>query len=231
LKIDSSIIALALLYPRVVSKLLYLTPFLAVRLCIFGTIANYGRSCISLCWLKRVGPRFVGLAAAFYAVLFLAAVALGTLGGRNALALGDPALFGLAVGVVTAFLTVASGILLYRLSPAIRKISDELAPRLVDGAKRRDLVLVSIFSGVGEEALFRGALQPVLGIVVTSLLFGALHVGPDRRYLVWTLWAVGAGFLFGFIYEWTGGLLAPMTAHVLHNAATLLLWKRSRRER
>jgi membrane protease YdiL (CAAX protease family) len=126
---------------------------------------------------------------------------------------------------------VALGALLYRLLPALRRISDELAPHLVDGAKKRNLVLVSVFSGVGEEALFRGALQPVLGIVVTSILFGALHVGPDRRYLVWTLWAVGAGFLFGFLYEWTGGLLAPMTAHVLHNAATLLLWKRSRRKR
>lgn len=137
----------------------------------------------------------------------------------------------LAVGVVTACGTVASGLLLYRWSPAIREISDELAPRLVDGARGRYLILVSVFSGVGEEALFRGALQPSLGIVLASLLFGAIHVGPDRRFLIWTLWAVGAGFLFGFLYEWTGGILAPMTAHVLHNAATLLLWKRSRRKR
>jgi membrane protease YdiL (CAAX protease family) len=48
---------------------------------------------------------------------------------------------------------------------------------------------------------------------------------------LWTLWAVGAGFLFGFLYERTGGLLAPATAHVLHNATMLLLWKRSRRKR
>jgi uncharacterized protein len=114
--------------------------------------------------------------------------------------------------------------------PALRRLSDELAPHLVDGAKRRDLVLLSIFSGVGEEALFRGALQPEIGLVASSLLFGVLHVGPDRRYLVWTLWAVAAGFLFGLLYLWTGGILAPVTAHVMHNAATLLLWKRSRQK-
>jgi membrane protease YdiL (CAAX protease family) len=91
-------------------------------------------------------------------------------------------------------------------------------------------VLVSVFSGVGEEALFRGALQPEIGLIAASLLFGAAHVGPDRRYLVWTLWAVGAGFLFGVLYDWTGGLLAPTVAHAAHNAATLLLWKRSRGE-
>ncbi len=178
-----------------------------------------------------MGPRFVGLAAVFYTALLCGAAVLGTLEGRYPFALGEPALFGLFVGAAAACGTVASGALLYRMLPVLRKISDELAPRLVDGARRRDLVLLSVFSGVGEEAFFRGALQPVLGLVATSILFGALHIGPDRRYLAWTLWAIGAGFLFGFLYEWTGGLLAPMIAHVLHNAATLLLWKWSREKR
>jgi membrane protease YdiL (CAAX protease family) len=179
---------------------------------------------------EPMNPRFVSLAAVFYAALLLAAVVVGSLGGQNAIALGNSPVFGLFVGVISACGTVALGVLLYRLLPALRRLSDELAPHLVDGAKRRDLVLLSIFSGVGEEALFRGALQPEIGLVASSLLFGVLHVGPDRRYLVWTLWAVAAGFLFGLLYLWTGGILAPVTAHVMHNAATLLLWKRSRQK-
>jgi uncharacterized protein len=175
-----------------------------------------------------MGSRFVALAAVFYAALLFAAVILGMFRGRNALALGDSALSDLSMGVMTACGTVGLGILFYRLSPALRGLSNELAPHLVDGARWRDLISLSVFSGVGEESFFRGALQPELGIVVTSLLFGLLHVGPDRRYLVWTVWAVGAGFLFGALYQWTGGILAPITAHVLHNAATLLLWKWSR---
>jgi uncharacterized protein len=178
-----------------------------------------------------MGPRFVALAAAFYAAFLFVAAVLGVLTGRNVLAVGDQAPLDLLVGVAVACGTVALGVVFYRLSPTLRKLSDELAPRLIDGARTRDLVLVAVMSGVGEEVLFRGALQPELGLVATSLLFGALHVGPDRRYLVWTAWAVGAGFLFGFLYVWTGGILAPATAHVLHNAATLLLWKRSRLRR
>jgi CAAX protease family protein len=178
-----------------------------------------------------MGPRFVALAAAFYAALLFVAAVLGVLTGRNVLAFGDQAPLDLLVGVAVACGTVALGVVFYRLSPTLRELSDELAPRLIDGARTRDLILVAVMSGVGEEVLFRGALQPELGLVATSLLFGALHVGPDRRYLVWTVWAVGAGFLFGFLYVWTGGILAPATAHVLHNAATLLLWKRSRLRR
>jgi membrane protease YdiL (CAAX protease family) len=177
---------------------------------------------------KLVGPRFVKLATVFYAALILVAVVLGALTDQNVFAFGDRVLFSLYAGVTAACGTVISGLVFYRLSPVLRKLSEELAPRLVDGARRRDLVLVSALSGVGEEVFFRGALQPVLGLVAASLLFGALHVGPDRRYLVWTLWAVGAGFLFGALYLWTDGVLAPATAHVLHNAVTLLLWKRSR---
>lgn len=175
-----------------------------------------------------MGPSFVRLAAVFYGVLVLAAAVLGALGDRNVLDPGDSPVLALALGVAAACVTVLFSIVSYRLAPVVRELAAELGPLLVDGARRRDLVLVSVFSGVGEEALFRGALQPVLGIWLSSLLFGALHVGPDRRYLWWTAWAVGAGLLFGLLYAWTGGLLAPVVAHVSHNAATLLLWRRRR---
>ncbi len=175
-----------------------------------------------------MGPRFVRFAGIFYGARFLAAALWSALRGRNLHFLGDSVAAGLLLGALTAALTISLGLLAYRLLPVLRQIAEELAPRLVDGADRSSLVLVSIFSGVGEETFFRGALQPEFGLVVASLAFGILHVGPDRRYLVWTVWAILAGFIFGVLYEITGGLLAPTLAHCAHNAATLLLWRRSR---
>ncbi|MDQ3864959.1 MAG: CPBP family intramembrane metalloprotease, partial [Actinomycetota bacterium] len=131
---------------------------------------------------------------------------------------------------LTAACTVCLGLVAYRSLPPLREIFEEIGPRLVDGADSSSLVLVSIFSGVGEEAFFRGAIQQEFGLVAASLLFGLAHVGPDRRYLVWTAWAVAAGIVFGLLYEISGGLLAPVVAHSGHNAATLLLWRRSRRD-
>ena len=175
-----------------------------------------------------MGPHLLRTAAIFYGAFILVAGAIGAFSGRNVFALGGPFAPSLALGAATASGTVALGLLAYGLLPVFRKLSEELAPLVVDGSRGRDLVLLAAFSGVGEEALFRGALQPEIGIVASSLLFGALHIGPDRRYLLWTLWAVGAGFLFGALYAWTGGILAPVVAHALHNAATLLLWRRHR---
>ena len=175
-----------------------------------------------------MGPRLLRTATLFYAAFVLVAAALGALWGRNVFVGGGPLVLSLALGAASALATVALGLLAYALIPTLRGLSEELAPLLVDGTRGRDLVLLAALSGVGEEAPFRGALQPEIGLVASSLLFGALHVGPDRRYVLWTLWAVGAGFLFGALYAWTGGILAPVIAHALHNAATLLVWRRHR---
>ena len=177
---------------------------------------------------RALSPRFVRFAALFYGSLAVVAAGWCGLRGFEVPLLGKSLAWSLLLGVMTAACTISLGLLAYRLIPALRGISEELAPRLIDGARARDLVLVSIFSGVGEEAFFRGAVLQEFGLVISSLLFGLAHIGPDRRYLVWTLWAILAGFVFGTIFEISGGLLAPVVAHAGHNAATLLLWKRSR---
>ncbi len=177
---------------------------------------------------RALGPRFVRFAALFYGSLVVVAALWCGLRGFDLRPFGDRPVTGLLLGALTAACTVSLGLLAYRLISSLRKISEELAPRLIDGAERGGLVLVSIFSGVGEEVFFRGAIQQEFGLVAASLLFGLAHIGPDRRYLVWTAWAALAGFVFGALYQVTGGLLAPVLAHSAHNAATLLLWKRSR---
>jgi len=175
-----------------------------------------------------VGPRFVRFAAVFYGLLVVVAAVWCGLRGMDLPVLGPRPATGLLLGLATAAGTVLLSLLAYRLIPVSRKIAEELAPSLVDRMDRSGLVLLALFSGIGEEVFFRGAMQQEFGILISSVAFGLAHVGPDRRYLLWTAWAVLAGVVFGVLFEVTGGLLAPVTAHAAHNAATLLIWKRSR---
>lgn len=175
-----------------------------------------------------MGPRFVRFAAVFYGLLVVAAAVWCGLRGIDLPVLGPRPATGLLLGLATAAGTVFLSLLSYRLIPITRKLAEELAPTLVDGADRAGLVLLALFSGIGEEVFFRGAVQQEFGILISSVAFGLAHVGPDRRYLIWTAWAVLAGVIFGVLFEATGGLLAPVTAHAAHNAATLLIWKHSR---
>jgi hypothetical protein len=94
--------------------------------------------------------------------------------------------------------------------------------KLLGPVDRRTAAHLALFSGIGEEILFRGAMQPAFGYVATSVLFGLLHVGPDRRYLVWTAFAMVLGFALGGILLLTGSLLGPILAHVLINYLNLL---------
>ena len=175
-----------------------------------------------------MGSRFVSFAGVFYGLLAVVAAVWCGLRGIELPVLGPNPLSGLALGLATAVGSVSLSLLAYRHVPVTRKLAEELAPSLVDRADRYGLVLVAVFSGVGEEVFFRGAVQQEFGLVISSLAFGLAHVGPDRRYLLWTAWAILAGVVFGLLFEATGGLLAPVAAHVVHNAATLLIWKNSR---
>ncbi len=175
-----------------------------------------------------MGTRLVFFAAVFYGFFVAVAMLWAAVRGFELRVVGDSLAVDLGLGASTALVTVGSGLLAYRFLPVLRELADELAPRLVDGATPAALLLVSLFSGVGEEVFFRGAVQQEFGIVIASVAFGLLHVGPDRRYLLWTGWAILAGFVLGGLYAFTGGLLAPVFAHAAHNAGTLLIWKHSR---
>lgn len=121
---------------------------------------------------------------------------------------------GLAVVVASAAFTEAT-----RWGDALaRGLARALGPMGVP-----DAVLLAVASGFAEEALFRGALQPAVGWVTASLLFGVVHFVPRRELLPWTAFAVAAGFGLGWLYDWTGNLVAPVVAHTVVNAVNLPL--------
>ena len=87
--------------------------------------------------------------------------------------------------------------------------------------RTRDCIVLALLSGVAEEALFRGALQPQVGLVWASLLFALAHLVPRRELLPWSVFSLAAGFLLGGLYLATGNLVAPVVAHFTINAVNL----------
>lgn len=84
-----------------------------------------------------------------------------------------------------------------------------------------EILALALASGVAEELFFRGVMQVELGLVISSLIFGAVHVAPSAQMLSWTLWATIMGFVFGALYALTGELVAPVLAHVWINYENL----------
>jgi len=101
----------------------------------------------------------------------------------------------------------------------------------------------ALFVGFGEEILYRGYMQSRLneefgrpfkffgvsygwGAIITSVLFGLMHVGFQRWIigldtqvtLAWGVWTIFAGLVFSLVREKTGSILAPALLHGLPEA-------------
>lgn len=85
-------------------------------------------------------------------------------------------------------------------------------------SKISDLILISLFAGIGEEALFRGVIQQKFGLVTASIVFGLAHcISP--AYVIVT---VIMGLYIGLIYQASQSLLVPVQLHFIYDLAALL---------
>lgn len=89
------------------------------------------------------------------------------------------------------------------------------------GLSTGQIAVIALFSSLGEELLFRGLLQPWLGLLPTSVVFGLCHQMPGQARWVWVCWATFVGMAFGAIFAFTGSLLGAILAHALINAVNL----------
>ncbi len=90
-----------------------------------------------------------------------------------------------------------------------------------------NILIFAVLAGICEEFFFQGALQPLLtnwsknphiGILLTALIFSALHFqfyGFIPRFLL--------GIYLGYLFYWSKSLWLPILAHVLHNALSLII--------
>lgn len=167
-------------------------------------------------------------------LLVLALLVEGVLGGSalawarlrgGAIELGA-VLPGLAFGLVYAgFLVFVNYCLLRVLPPtkpvqAVRSFYRGVVQPLFREATALDILGISLAAGIGEELLFRGALQSEFGIVLASVAFGLAHVG-GRESIAFGLWVFVLGIGLGVLVPLTGGILAAVVAHVIYDAAAM----------
>ena len=93
------------------------------------------------------------------------------------------------------------------------------------------VVAMALLAPIVEEMMFRGAIQgylmrrssnPWTGIIVTALIFGAIHMNPQQ-----VVYATMLGIIFGWIYYRTRSLLPVIVGHVLNNSiavASMKIW-------
>ena len=137
-------------------------------------------------------------------------------GSPSAAQLGISPLLGLALGAFVVALTRLANKHYQWARDLQTSFHDLLGP--LTGT---EILILALASAVGEELLFRGALLPWFGVWIQAAVFAALHIGPAKRFLPWTLSAFVLGALFGELALRTGNLGGPIVAHFTINFLNL----------
>jgi membrane protease YdiL (CAAX protease family) len=123
--------------------------------------------------------------------------------------IGLGALAGLVIAIVAQFIIA---------SPILEKVNVQYANVLGRfKLNLSEITFVSLCAGVGEEILFRGAIQPFFGIIITSFLFVAIHgyINPfNWRLTIYGLYMTIGICILGYLSN-TQGLLSAITAHTI----------------
>lgn len=136
---------------------------------------------------------------------------------------------GLSAGIAAALVVM----FLSSRSPIADVLDDFTLFRVIANTKFSpfDRVQISLFAGAGEEILFRGAIQPILGIWATSIIFIAIHgyfKFKSAGHILFGLMLFGLSMMLGFLYE-ISGLISAMAAHAIYDLV-MLEWAKRRRE-
>lgn len=172
------------------------------------------------------GGRLIGMAAVLYGGMVAMGLTWGWLrdlsagwwqfeGPRDA---GEATIVGILLGLVAIILSWE----LERGVDGVRALSDRFAT-LLAGTTVLEAIALAGLSSVGEEMLFRGCLQPELGVLPATALFAVVHTGPERIYLWWMASAFVFGLGLAWLFEAQGGLLAPILMHFVINVVNIRL--------
>ncbi len=85
------------------------------------------------------------------------------------------------------------------------------------------LAFSAVASPVCEEVMFRGLMVPRLGIVISALIFAALHASYNSTFGIEVIAALIFGLIAGYVFKRTKSLYPSILAHVLVNTLTVLV--------
>jgi uncharacterized protein len=162
---------------------------------------------------------------------------LALVGGVWLFAAGHPVRIGATWTALAAGIAVAIALSLVqwwvqRAAPAVgpvqamRELQRTIFEPLCAPLSAAEMVAISALAGIGEEILFRGAVQASFGWPIASIAFGACHLGLSRRGWVLGLWATLAGTALAGLAIATDGLFAPIVAHAGYDLAAFMWIRR-----
>lgn len=134
---------------------------------------------------------------------------------------GKAVAIGLASVIACFILSIIGSLLTRYFQPDLFDSLQKSIPDLTSGIRNPlGAALLGLTAGIGEEVLFRGAIQPRFGIVFTAVLFALLHSQYGWTWVIVGLF--GIGILLGIERKYFGTTTSIIT-HAVYNFLVVLL--------
>ncbi len=136
-----------------------------------------------------------------------------------------------AIGVFGAVFLFGCNWTLYRFADAgkgrialeLQRFRELVARPLSENLSIPNAIALSILAGLCEELFFRGALQPLIGVVLSGAAFALLHFGPKiKDWRIIPVIYLLVSLFFAGIYCFAHSLWAAITAHAVYDAIVLM---------
>lgn len=133
--------------------------------------------------------------------------------------------FQLLIGILSG--AIAAGLIRFIIKrPTVADVlNDFYIVKIISKMKLThfDRIQLSAFAGTGEELLFRGAIQPLLGIWITSAIFIGIHgyfKFTSIAHILFGVMMFSLSMMLGYLFE-HAGLIAAMSAHAVYDVIML----------
>lgn len=180
-----------------------------------------GLAMIGALWVQQLGTAFIGLVGIGWLLRRDWAASLERLGIQPLTS--NQLTTGIGIGLVMVPIVmliefVSRQLLGIGVDPGVEALSEELLGPLMQSPL--GILTIGLSAAIGEETLFRGAAQPRLGILLTSLLFALVH--SNYGLSISTVIVFVLGLVLGYI-RLRHNTSTAMVIHAVYNSTLGLL--------
>lgn len=134
----------------------------------------------------------------------------------------------LSIGFGIGILAASLGILLMRILPEgnLSNVMDSIMRKL--DPKWQHILFYSFCAGVGEEILFRGAIQSYIHLWPTAIIFVLIHGYlslKDKTMFIYGVFLIFISGSFGYLFKFLG-IYAAISAHFIYDVIMFAYMKK-----
>ncbi|PKP59735.1 MAG: hypothetical protein CVT88_04770, partial [Candidatus Altiarchaeales archaeon HGW-Altiarchaeales-1] len=123
--------------------------------------------------------------------------------------------FGFIAGIGLIFLVIIFSLIFQHFG-----LEEENTDWLKNLISVQNAFIIGLSAGICEEILFRGALQPKFGIILTALLFTSLHMQYPALWMLFIIFTIGV--ILGYVRKMTNTTTA-IIVHSTYNTVQMLM--------